>query len=130
MAEWQDYIIEGTDVLKNKFGIRTFEELRKLENEIVVDKLSHLYLRGMEGNFDTKHLCRIHMFLFGDIYDFAGKFREVDMFKTTGFEHYEQIGDKLEELFLKMNNMTINMNNKFDVARYLADYYLTFLNLF
>ena len=56
MAEWEDYIINGTKTLKNKLNITSSEELKKIEKEIVVSKLSYLYIHGMKGNFDIEHL--------------------------------------------------------------------------
>lgn len=129
MAEWEDYIIDGTKTLKNNFNITSSEELKKLEKEIVVSKLSYLYINGMPGNFDIKHLCDLHQFLFGDIYPFAGKYREVDMYKITGFEHWEEINHKLEEFFEKMNNREVNESNKFEIAKYLADYYYELIGI-
>lgn len=122
--EWEDYIIGDTNVLKNKLGITDRFELQKKETEIVVSKLAYLYMRGMKGNFDQNHLCAIHKFLFEDIYEFAGKFREVDIFKDSdAFVHYEDIEKSLYDLFNEMNHKEVNVNNKFEIAKYLADYY-------
>ena len=47
-----------------------FDKLSKLENSIVVTKLAYLHDYGMDGEFDSNHLCKLHEFLFKDIYDF------------------------------------------------------------
>ena len=75
--EWEDYFIDGTDVLKNKLGITEKEELKEKETEITLRKLVELYERPIEGNFDKEHYCNLHKYLFGDIYDFAGCYRTV-----------------------------------------------------
>lgn len=89
MAEWEDYLIDDTTVLKNKLGITDSDELKQKEIEITVSKIAQLYFMGITGNFDEKYLCEIHKFIFEDIYDFAGKYREVDMRKVTLFTPYK-----------------------------------------
>lgn len=41
-------------------------------SENVFKKLIELYENPIHGNFDKKHLCDIHKYLFEDIYPFAG----------------------------------------------------------
>ena len=111
--EWEDYIIGDTNVLKNKLGITDRFELQKKETEIVVSKLAYLYMRGMKGNFDQNHLCAIHKFLFEDIYEFAGKFREVDIFKDSdAFVHYKDIEKSLYDRKIGMLNFEANRKRK------------------
>lgn len=126
--EWQDYMMKNTNVLKNKFNITSQEELDKKENEILIEKLSYLFIYGMPGNFDSDHLSNIHRFLFEDIYYFAGQYREVDIFKETGFESYQNISSKLNEIFLDMNSKNV-LNTKFEIAKYLADYYYLLIQI-
>lgn len=123
MAEWEDYVIDGTNILKNKYNISSLEELTKLETSLVVSKLSYLYIHGMKGNFDENHLCEIHKFLFDDLYEFAGEYREVDMRKITVFIPHTEIKTRLKKLFTEMNSKSVNINNKFEIAQYVADYY-------
>lgn len=129
MAQWEDYLIPGTQVLKNRLGLTDHDALVKAENENVLQKLSDLYLSGMDGDFSVSHLCEINLFLFGDIYEFAGKFREVDVFKKTGFEHYKNIPQKLDELFHQMKYRNINTTNKFEIAQYIADFYYGIISI-
>lgn len=129
MAQWEDYLLPGTQVLKNKLGIDEQEKLTIAENEIVLQKLSEYYLHSVEGNFDVAHLCEINFFLFGNIYEFAGQFREVDMRKETKFEHYKNIPQKLEELFQRMNAISANLKSKFEIAKYLADFYYGIISI-
>lgn len=130
MKEWNDYIMEGTDnVLKNKFNITSQEELDKKETEEVVLKLSRLYLKGITGNLDEKHLCDIHRYLFENIYEFAGTYREVDMRKITHFTKFEDIPTRIKDFFSKRNKIEVNLNSKFDIARYIADYYYELIEI-
>lgn len=122
--EWEDYLIEGTDILKNKFNIIDFDKLSKIENGIVVTKLAYLHDYGMEGEFDSNHLIELHKFLFRDIYEFAGKYREVDMFKKySGFIEYQLIESEIERVTNEYKNKEVLVSSVFDIARFLGDYY-------
>jgi len=121
--EWEDYVYEN-GVLKNKFGITDYEKLHQLEKTILVEKLTMLVLNPIEGNFDSNHLKAIHKYLFEDIYEFAGKYREVNIFKKPPkFEEYNLIGSKLDELLKYAKEKEVNTNNQFEIARFLGDFY-------
>jgi len=129
MGNWEDYVFSGTNTLKNKFGITDGLELNKKEEEIVLYRLSELIYNGLDGNFDSKHLCDIHRYLFSDLYDFAGSYRTILMFKTTGFMHPDDISSKLEELIEKVNNTSVNEDNQFEIARFIANYYYELIHI-
>ena len=70
--------------LKNKLGISDSAELARQEEKISKKKAAELfesgYLEQLEpGTFGS--LCKIHKYLFQDIYDFAGKIRDVNIAK-------------------------------------------------
>ena len=70
--------------LENKLGITDSAELARVEERISKRKALELFETGLldsfpVGNFEG--LRRIHGFLFADIYDFAGKVREVNLAK-------------------------------------------------
>ena len=71
-------------ILTNKLGITNQLELNKAEEKISKQKAKKLFesndIDQMEiGNFTG--LSQIHSYLFGDIYDFAGKIRDVNIAK-------------------------------------------------
>lgn len=74
------YIIPNTDVLKNKLGITDSKELDEAESMISAIKL--IDVDEVKGNFDYKHLMDIHKHIFGDIYDWAGEARIIDIAKS------------------------------------------------
>ncbi|MFP3723416.1 Fic family protein [Niallia circulans] len=74
------YIIPNTDVLKNKLGITNSKELDEAESMISAIKL--IDVDEVKGNFDYKHLMDIHKHIFGDIYDWAGEARIIDIEKS------------------------------------------------
>ena len=123
--EWEDYFIDGTDVLKNKLGITEKEELKEKEAEITLRKLVELYEKEVEGNFDKEHFCNIHKYLFGDIYDFAGCYRTVYMAKGNSyFSGVDDIDWKLDYVLKEMNQNINNINSKYEYAVFLAGYYV------
>lgn len=109
---WEDYFIDGTNVLKNKFNIIDEGELEKKEKEITLKKLSYLNLFPIKGNFDEEHLRQIHKFLFNEIYPFAGEYRKCTMAKTTrNFYDPEIIEDMLNKTLDKMNEEIKNITS-------------------
>ncbi|SKA67139.1 cell filamentation protein [Eubacterium uniforme] len=70
--------------LDNKLGIKVSSELAREEEKITKKKALKLYMEEVlcdkkPGTVDT--LKYIHQFLFEDIYEFAGKIRDVNMAK-------------------------------------------------
>lgn len=70
--------------LENKLGITDSSELARKEEKISKKKAVDLFESGYldtlnAGTFDA--LAKIHKYLFADIYDFAGKMREVNIAK-------------------------------------------------
>ena len=71
-------------VLENKLGINSNNELANAEEKISKKKALELFERGVldnmeAGTFET--LSKIHKYLFDEIYDFAGKIRDVNIAK-------------------------------------------------
>lgn len=71
-------------VLENKLGITSSSELANVEEKISKKKALELFelglLDGMKaGRFES--LAKIHEYLFGEIYDFAGMIRDVNIAK-------------------------------------------------
>ena len=71
-------------VLENKLGITTSSELAREEERISKKKalqlFTNVYLDSLEtGKFSA--LAKIHEFLFEEIYDFAGKIRDINIAK-------------------------------------------------
>ena len=63
-------------VLNNKFAIDNPIELAKIEEKISKKKALELFETGMLDTFPIgkfEGLAKIHSFMFGEIYDFAGK---------------------------------------------------------
>lgn len=70
--------------LENRLGITDSTELARMEEKINKTKALEMFETGLldtlpVGSF--KGLALIHRYLFEDIYDFAGKIREVNIAK-------------------------------------------------
>lgn len=70
--------------LENKLGITNSSELAREEERISKTKAVALFESGLLGTFEVGKfvgLSKIHAYLFSDIYEFAGKIREVNIAK-------------------------------------------------
>ena len=71
-------------VLENKLGLDNSAELARIEEKISKAKALKLFETGLLDTFPVgrfEGLQKIHYFLFADVYDFAGKVREVNIAK-------------------------------------------------
>lgn len=94
------YCYKDTNVLKNKFGIKDSKTLKCIEEEIVSAKLYELMKNPVLGRFSKTHFFKIHQFLFGDIYSFAGKIRKEQIWKgDTMFYPPNSIDNELHKIF-------------------------------
>ena len=125
-----NYCYKNSNVLINKLDIHEEKVLQKFEAKITAAKLLALRKKGIIGNFDVQHLIDIHIFLFEDIYPFAGKFRNENIAKGVfRFAEFEYIEPELEKLLneLKSENYLEGLSKE-DLTQRLA-YYLSELNV-
>ena len=77
------YLKPGTECLRNKLGIRDAGLLAVVEAEVVANRA--IRLANSPGlvprTWDWTHWQNLHRHLFGDVYDWAGEFRTVDIAK-------------------------------------------------
>lgn len=93
------YVYPGTNVLMNKFNIMDAGKLETVERGLSSRQISLLRDTGVTGKFDVDHLKSIHEQVFGKIYDWAGEFRGIQVWKGgTEFAAPNEIKDKLEHL--------------------------------
>lgn len=70
--------------LENKLGISDSAELARTEERISKAKALELFEKGLLDSFEGgtfQSLAQIHQYLFGEIYDFAGQVRTVNIAK-------------------------------------------------
>lgn len=75
------YIDESTGVLRNKLGITDKVRLKQAEADICLPKIITAG-KNFSNQFDVKFIKDLHKHIFEDIYDWAGEFRTVNLYKT------------------------------------------------
>lgn len=74
------YLYENSSVLKNLLGIHDEYELDLAEAEISRANMMLLYEKGF-SDFSFSGICLIHKELFGDVYEWAGQYRKINIQK-------------------------------------------------
>lgn len=106
---------EGTTCLINKFGIKDDKQLLIIEGQITFAKGSELERNPIKGNFDFEHYKAIHKYLFDDIYEWAGKIRNVDMSKKgTLFAKANEIETLAKACFSRLKSENYFKDQAFD----------------
>lgn len=86
----------NTTVLVNKLGIQNQSELNSVERQFVLLKSSHAEQETIFKNIDFNFYKKLHKQLFGDLYEWAGTVRSMNISKKgtvfCNFEDIERIG--------------------------------------
>lgn len=123
------YCYRDTDVLRNKLNLRDRATLALVERDLVSARQNQLLLTPISGKFSPAHLCRIHRYLFGDIYPFAGRYRYEDIAKgATRFLSYREIPGKLAFLLHELQTEQYLVGSELDALAKRASFYFAELN--
>lgn len=116
---------DGTFCLINKFDVKDETVLKELETTITLTKITEYSLNPLFNTFDVRHYKGIHKYLFGDIYDWAGEYRNVDMSKKgTVFADADSIENLMSKCFERLNNKNLFQGLNFDdFVDNLVDFY-------
>lgn len=113
----QDDCYEGTTVLINKFGIKDDAKLDMVERDITSALIAKAYIEIPFEDVDFDFYKNLHYYVFSDIYEWAGKIRNVDMSKKgTRFcppEKIETRGRAIFEYLSKKSYFTALANEEF-----------------
>lgn len=122
-------VIPARMFLKNKLNITDMDILEEAERRITSLRTAEAMKKGIRGKFDFNHLKRIHKFLFGDIFDWAGKVRLVNISKGNQFCHVEYIEQQMAEIFerLQSEHYLKEVSSQRELAKGLA-YYMGEIN--
>jgi hypothetical protein len=82
-SEDDHYLDPESGVLKNRLRITNQELLDSTEVDFVAARSRELSLKPIPGRFDLPHLQAIHKHLFGDVYEWAGQLRDVNISKKA-----------------------------------------------
>ncbi len=97
------YLYDDTKTLKNLANIKDQNILRQAEADITNLAMTAIYNMNFE-KYNTQTLKEIHEYIFGQIYDWAGEFRTIQMVK------YEDIlgGDTVQYAYPKEIKRQLN----------------------
>jgi len=74
-----DYFIEYDEVLENKLGISDLTELKNAEAKICYLRQIEIEAEPLPRKLGFNFLLSLNLRLFGDIYEFAGEIRTVNI---------------------------------------------------
>ncbi len=89
-------------VLKNLMGIKSKSEMDKIE-AVALQQAEESFLRSYDANhrFTAKDICNMHQVWMGQIYPWAGKFRQVNLakeaFQFAVATHIQKLMKEFEE---------------------------------
>ncbi|WP_414493726.1 Fic/DOC family protein [Stenotrophomonas maltophilia] len=117
------YCFAGTTVLKNRLGITSMDALEIAEQEIT--SLTHRSVDYAAPPYTLDTLKRLHLALFGEIYEWAGSVRTVDISKGgTPFCTNARIEPEAAKLFANLERDGWLANLSRDAfCRKFAEYY-------
>ncbi len=112
MISMKDPYVYDNGVLINKFNIRDYEKLNKAEADVCFIKL--MSIDDIKINYFDKDLIkRIHKHIFEDIFDWAGEYRTVPLYKeelvlpgySIPYADYKDIEKELESKLNELNSI-------------------------
>lgn len=75
-------VYPATNVLRNLRGIRDADPLTKFEMDMTTRRVTELEHSRTRGRFDAAQMQGIHKYIFQDVFDWAGKFRTVNISRS------------------------------------------------
>lgn len=125
----KDPYIQANGTLKNKLGINIYEELNSAEKDIGYTKLLNIQ-KVVETKCDINLLKNIHKHIFEDIFEWAGEFRTVPVYKTEKvipgvsleYGKPQKIEQELTECLEKMNSDNWQNKNIDDLTKQFVSY--------
>ena len=123
------YCYPGTDVLRNKAEITNAEELDAYEGELSTLRSIEILENPVVGQFDLTHLQHIHLTLFQDVYEWAGKIRTVDISRgNSRFANVRFIESAANDIFNKLARESWLKGLDADTLSKRLAYYLSEIN--
>ncbi|WP_286315999.1 Fic/DOC family protein [Romboutsia ilealis] len=123
-----EYCYPRTYVLKNKLNITDENELKSAERSITSLRMAQLTQNPLEGKLDFNYLKNIHKFIFGDIYEWAGTIRTVNISKGNSFCRCEFIEEQMESIMRKLEKENYLENLNIEILAERLAYYIGEIN--
>ena len=112
MSKYDIYLLENSRVLKNKLGIENEAALDKAESIMANTKMALLYNSSF-SDFSPSGVCKIHKTIFGDVYEWAGEYRIINVQKreailagkSVWYSNWEDIDRDLKAAWQKIDTV-------------------------
>ena len=122
------YCYPNSFVLKNKLNITDGDLLEEAERNITALRILELRQNPPDGAMNFQYLKRLHKYIFGDIYDWAGEVRNVNINKGTMFCSHLFISQQAEYIFRQLKKEQYLQNCTSDTMPLRLAYYLSEIN--
>lgn len=107
----RDPYVQENGTLKNKLGIIDYDKLNLAERDITFSKFLNVK-KTFHTKFDVSYIKSIHSHIFEDIFDWAGEFRKVPVYKqevvipglSLNYTDPKNIEKELSDCLEKINN--------------------------
>ena len=107
----KDPYIQENGTLRNRLGITDYNTLNSAERDITFSKFLNVQ-ETFRTKFDASYIKAIHKHIFEDIFDWAGEFREVPIYKeevvipglSLNYANPKNIEKELSNCLEKFNN--------------------------
>ncbi len=101
-----DSCYPGTSVLINKLGLKNQEALDAVESVAVALHSAEIESEASDIPFSFDFYCNLHKRLFGDVYEWAGELRTIDISKKgTVFYSADSLADLGKAKFARLQSM-------------------------
>lgn len=128
---WDQYLIPGTDILRNElgnekgsYGLTDRDRLTNIEEHLSLRRASRMLQEQPQGDFDLDHMRSIHRRLFAGVYSWAGEPRNVDLVKQShGYGPHQQIEARWQSHATQLESMDNlrGITSKHEFVNKLAD---------
>ena len=130
----KDPYIQENGTLKNKLGISDYDKLNLAEKDITFSKFLDVK-RTFRTKFDISYIKSIHKHIFEDIFDWAGEFRKIPVYKeevvipglSLNYTEPKNIEKELTSCLEKINNTdwdSLTLDQKSSTfTRYLTEFW-------
>ena len=121
------YLIDNSTVLKNLLNITDEKALDLAEAELSRANMMIFYEKGF-CDFSDKGFCFIHKTLFGDVYEWAGQIRKINIQKreqilageSVWYSDYTRIEKDLSKIWKKINKINWSKLSKEEFTKEIA----------
>ena len=117
----------SSNVLINELNIKDADGLHEAERSITALRILELKQAHPAGKLDFNYYKKLHLYIFQDIYSWAGKTRTVNISKGTQFCLFQYLDEQADDLFRKLEKENFLIDTTENIADRLA-FYLSELN--